>query len=166
MKKESATRVDDSQYDQPLATAGAGSRSPRGFCAGRRTWTVAEDAVIRRRYANEPTEAVARDLGRSVGSTYQRAYAMGLKKSADYLATPAACRLHFGDDNPGKSYRYPKGHVPANKGLRRPGWGPGRMKATQFKAGTRAKVNKIPGGCWEWTGAKRDGHAVLLAVRV
>lgn len=34
--------------------------------------------------------------------------------------------------------RFPKGHVPVNKGLRRPGWGPGRMKSTQFKAGERS----------------------------
>ena len=35
----------------------------------------------------------------------------------------------------GRRYRYPKGHVPNNKGLRRPGWFSGRMRETQFKKG-------------------------------
>ena len=38
----------------------------------------------------------------------------------------------------GRTGCYPKGHVPANKGLRRPpGWSPGRMAETQFKPGPR-----------------------------
>jgi hypothetical protein len=57
-------------------------------------------------------------------------------KSEAYLASPAACRLRRGD-NIGAPYRFTKGHVPANKGLRRPGWGPGRMKETQFRKGER-----------------------------
>jgi hypothetical protein len=35
----------------------------------------------------------------------------------------------------GAAYRYPKGHVPANKGMRRRGYAPGRMRETQFKKG-------------------------------
>jgi hypothetical protein len=40
----------------------------------------------------------------------------------------------------GAGSRFPKGHVPANKGLRRPGWAPGRMKETQFQRGVRQGV--------------------------
>jgi hypothetical protein len=40
-------------------------------------------------------------------------------------------------DQVGAAFRFPKGHVPANKGLRRPGFAPGRMKDTQFKRGER-----------------------------
>lgn len=105
----------------------------------RQVWSAAEDALIRDRYPHEPTVALAKRLQRSLSSVYQRAYSFGLKKSAAYLASPAACRLRRGDNRGGRS-RFPKGHVPFNKGLRRPGWGPGRMKDTQFKAGERRGV--------------------------
>ena len=78
-------------------------------------------------------------LGRTVAATYNRADKLGLNKSPAYLASPAACRLRRGD-RIGVRFRFPKGHVPANKGLRRPGWGPGRMKETQFKKGMRQGV--------------------------
>lgn len=44
----------------------------------------------------------------------------------------------------GRTGQFEKGTVPANKGLRRPGWGPGRMKETQFKPGhTLNEVHEI-----------------------
>jgi hypothetical protein len=104
--------------------------------SARRFWTPAEDAEVRRLYPFAPTERVARKLARTVLATSQRAQNLGLKKSAAYLASPAACRLRRGD-NVGAASRFLPGHVPANKGLRRPGWGPGRMKQTQFKKGER-----------------------------
>lgn len=105
----------------------------------RRQWTEAEYSALRTRYPHEPTAAIARALGRSITSTYQRAYALGLHKSAVYLASPDACRLRR-EGNVGAACRFHQGHVPANKGLRRPGWGPGRMKETQFKHGERRGV--------------------------
>lgn len=60
---------------------------------------------------------------------------------------PAACRLRHGDQV-GAAFRFPKGHVPANKGLRRPGWTAGRMADTQFKPGQR-------GGRWMPLGSVR-----------
>lgn len=95
--------------------------------------------MLRELYPDTPTAHVARRLRRTVAATYGRADKLGLNKSAEYLASPAACRLRRGD-NPGVAFRFPKGHVPANKGLRRPGWGPGRMKETQFKKGVRRGV--------------------------
>jgi hypothetical protein len=55
------------------------------------------------------------------------------------MASPHACRLRRGDQV-GKDFRYPPGHVPANKGLRRPGYAPGRMAETQFKKGDRTGI--------------------------
>lgn len=101
----------------------------------RRPWTASDDELLQTRYPHERTSTVAARLGRSVASTYNRAFQFGLAKSAAYLASPDACRLRRGDQV-GAPYRFGKGHVPANKGLRRPGWAPGRMAATQFKAGT------------------------------
>lgn len=103
----------------------------------RRFWSVEDDTLLRALYPDTPTAQVAARLGRSVLATYQRAQKSGLHKSPAYLASPAACRLRRGA---GASTRFQKGHVPANKGLRRPGWGPGRMKATQFKKGERRGV--------------------------
>lgn len=107
--------------------------------AGRRPWTSADDAVLRRLYPNTVTATVSKRLGRSISTTYQRAYSLGLRKSAAYLASPDACRLRRGVPV-GASYRFSKGHVPANKGLRRPGWAPGRMRETQFRKGERRGV--------------------------
>lgn len=100
----------------------------------RRPWTAAELRQLVARYPHEPTARLAIELGRCVSSIYTKAFTLGLHKTAEYLDSPAACRLRRGD-NVGRAFRYQKGHVPANKGLRRPGWGPGRMRETQFKPG-------------------------------
>lgn len=104
--------------------------------ATRRPWSADDDALVRARYPDQSTAELAQQLGRTLLSTYQRAQKLGLAKTAAYLASPAACRLRRGD-NVGAAHRFTKGHEPANKGLRRPGWGPGRMKETQFRKGER-----------------------------
>jgi hypothetical protein len=96
-------------------------------------WTPEEKALMRAQYPDTPTADVARQLGRPIGQVYQAADRLGLKKSAEYLAGQHACRLRR--DDIGKEYRFQKGNIPANKGLRRPGWAPGRMAETQFKPG-------------------------------
>lgn len=136
--------------------AGHNMRVPAGALrAGKRTWTKAEDVQLRRLYPDLPTEDVARQLGRTLRAVYARAKQAGLAKSAAYLASPAACRLGHGQ---GGATRFAKGHVPANKGLRRPGWGPGRMKESQFKKGERRGVaNRV----WKPIGTERitvDGY--------
>lgn len=106
-----------------------------GWTTGRRrAWLPKDDALLRRLYPDTPTEKLACRLGRTVTTTYGRAATLGLSKSAEYLASPASCRLRRGD-NIGASTRFVKGQVPPNKGVRRPGWAPGRMKETQFKTG-------------------------------
>lgn len=105
--------------------------------ASKRQWSRADDALIRQWYPHDRTAAIAEMLGCSVASIYNRAHKLGLHKSAAYLASPAACRTN---GRQGIGSRFPKGHVPMNKGLRRPGWGPGRMKETQFKRGERRGV--------------------------
>lgn len=107
-------------------------KEPDRYRAGKRLWSAEDDARMRREYPDTPTAVLARRLRRTVEAVYGRAETLGLHKSEAYLAGPHACRLRRGDQV-GKAYRFPKGHVPANKGLRRPGYGPGRMKETQFK---------------------------------
>jgi hypothetical protein len=102
----------------------------------RRPWTDRERATLARLYPDTRTNLIACRMRRSIESINGKAELMGLRKSAAYLASPAAFRLRRGD-NVGAATRFQQGHVPANKGLRRPGWAPGRMKETQFKAGAR-----------------------------
>jgi hypothetical protein len=113
------------------------------FRAGKRLWSACDDERLRRLYPDTPTAEVARKMRRTLTATYARAKILGLAKSAAYLASPAACRLRRGD-HVGAAFRYPKGHVPANKGTRRPGWSVGRMKETQFKKGE--STNRMPLG--------------------
>lgn len=104
----------------------------RHLLAPRRFWTADEVDVLRRRYPDEATAALATTLGRDVRCVYAKASVLGLRKSAAFLASPLAYRL---DGIIGTATRFKPGQVPPNKGLRRPGWGPGRMKETQFKPG-------------------------------
>jgi len=109
------------------------------FRAGKRLWNPEDEQLLRDCYPHLPTADIARGLRRSLAATYARAQQLGLVKTEAYLASPDACRLRR-DASVGIPYRFPKGHVPANKGLRRPGWSPGRMKETQFKKGERRGV--------------------------
>lgn len=99
----------------------------------RRAWTPAEIRTLHRLYADMPTQQLADRLGRPVGQVYQKAISLGLRKTAEYLAGPAACRLRRGD-NVGAAYRFRKGLVPFNKGVK--GWqAGGRSPETRFKPG-------------------------------
>lgn len=102
----------------------------------RRYWTKAEDRIVRRHYPHKATADVAKLLpGRTPLSVYQRAYGLGLNKSAAYLASPAACRLRRGD-NVGWAHRFAKGFTPWNKGTH---WkAGGRSKLTRFKKRQRS----------------------------
>lgn len=108
----------------------------------RTKWSRAEIVALKAAYADTTTQEIARRLSRTLSSVYREARILGLKKSAAYLAGPAACRLRRRENgrHPGQQYWFPKGHVPANKGLRRPGWSAGRMTETQFKKGRPAQA--------------------------
>jgi hypothetical protein len=119
----------------------------------RKIWEEWEIQFLRNTYPNASTKALAGRLARSVSAIYGRAAVLGLHKSPEYLAGPDACRLRRGD-NVGASSRFSCGHVPANKGLRRPGWSPGRMAETQFKPGARPHTWR-PVGSTRFT---KDGY--------
>lgn len=127
------------------------------YRAGKRLWSAEDDALLKERYPHQSTKSLAAELRRTVLSVNNRANKFGLKKTAEYLASPDACRLRRGD-NVGAAHRFPKGHVPANKGTRRPGWSPGRMRETQFKKGVRQGVAER---LWKPIGTERisrDGY--------
>jgi hypothetical protein len=92
-------------------------------------------------YAAHSTKEVAQELDRSVSAIYGMAASLGLQKSLEWLASEASGRLLKGQTRRGtERTQFQKGHVPANKGLRRPGWHAGRMQETQFKKGDRSGI--------------------------
>lgn len=103
-----------------------------------RAWTNAELDRLRELYPSQPTRKLAGLLGRSVLSVYQGAQKHGLRKTQEFLRSPESGILVKGQTRPESiAAQFKKGQTPANKGLRRPGWSPGRMKETQFKKGAR-----------------------------
>lgn len=89
---------------------------------------------MHRDYPHKDTKAIAADLKRTTLSVYQHAQAMGLRKSEAYNTRKRALEKERLLKN-GVAHRFPKGHVPHNMGMRRPGWAPGRMRETQFRKG-------------------------------
>lgn len=134
----------------------------RGIQRTHRFWTDVEVELLVRNYADSRTDDIATVLDRPLHQVYAKAKKLGLAKSQAYLDSPAACRLRR-EGEVGKAYRFPKGIVPANKGLRRPGWSVGRMRETQFKAGTRAGT---AGSNWKPIGAYRTDSDGMLLVKV
>lgn len=104
----------------------------RGILAPRIKWTDEQIATLRSLYPNFKTADVATTLGRPAGRVYQKANSLGLKKSAEYLASPAACRLRRGD-NVGAAHRFQPGQAAWNKGTNFISGG--RSSETQFKPG-------------------------------
>lgn len=116
----------------------------------RRAWTDDDKRRLAELYPIQPTKSVAEALGRSLVSVNGTAFKLGLRKTPEYFASDEYKSLLTGATCPQWiRHRYPKGHAPANKGLRRPGWHRGRMKETQFKKGERtgmAARNWVPIG--------------------
>lgn len=91
------------------------------------------------RYADTLTAELAELLGYSIHQVYAKAKRMRLYKSKEFMATDQRVRLRPGTLI-GVSGRFPKGNVPVNKGVRSPGYAPGRMSETQFKPGRRPRI--------------------------
>lgn len=100
----------------------------------RRPWTPDDDVQLARLYPDQLTADIARTIERTTSAVYGRAAKLGLKKSAAFHASGAACRMN-GHNPRSVATRFQPGQVPPNKGLRRPGWAPGRMRETQFTKG-------------------------------
>lgn len=111
-------------------------------------WTAEQLSVVRARYSGEPTAHIAAELGRTPGQVYQKAAALGLKKSEAYLTGADSGRLR---GEAGASFRFPKGFTPWNKGIAfNPG---GRSAEARFKPGSVPHHTK-PLGTYRVT---RDG---------
>lgn len=120
-----------------------------------RPWAARDVRELRRRYPHECTADIARDLGRSILATYNRALGMGLHKSSVYLASHAACRLRHGSEL-GKEHRFREGMPPHNKGKH---FAPAGSEKGWFRPGTlngAAKDKTLP------IGSERVQDGVLL----
>lgn len=112
----------------------------------RHRWTEAQIQVLRDRYPDAVTEILAAELGLPPTIVYNKAMALGIRKSEAFNALPASGRL-LKNNRRGAGGWFAKGGVPANKGLRRPGWHSGRMRETQFKPrAAHESVNYLPIG--------------------
>lgn len=116
----------------------------RNILAPKRFWTDDEVAILRERYPDMRTEDLALEMGRTARQVYQAANNRGLTKSHAFRSSQASGRWKRGHHS-GRTTQFPKGHVPANKGTRRPGYAPGRMKASQFPKGHRPHTWKPVG---------------------
>jgi hypothetical protein len=97
-------------------------------------WADWEREYLREIYPKFPTSVVAEIFRRSVSSINGQAGKEGLQKSPEGRGW-----LRKGETSPGcERAWFPKGHIPANKGVKRPGWAPGRMRETQFRKGARS----------------------------
>ena len=100
----------------------------------RQIWTAAEIADLRRLYPTAWPRYLERHFGRSIQKIHAAAAHYDIKKARDFLRNVG--RITASHPR-AVAARFSRGHVPANKGLRRPGWFRGRMRETQFKKGNR-----------------------------
>lgn len=108
----------------------------------RRVWSQLELDVLCREFADSRTDALAVLLGRTYGAIANKALELGLKKSAAFLASPAARRLN---GSAGLVHRFLPGNLPWNKGQR---YAPrGRSAQTHFRHG-QAPKNTLPLGSY------------------
>ena len=101
-----------------------------------RAWSEEQIAVLKQKYPDTKTQLLADELGRGLTAVYRMANMLGLKKSDEFNASDDCGRMTKENRiRRGIEHRFAKGHVPFNKGLRRPGYNAGRMKETQFQKG-------------------------------
>ncbi|WP_228257954.1 HNH endonuclease [Pseudoxanthomonas winnipegensis] len=104
----------------------------------RRRWTADEDETLRINFPMWPAFLIAHLVGHSVSSVYQRATRLGIEKHPDHMRNPMAHLWNNVHHPAAIASRFKPGRVPANKGVRRPGFAPGRMAETQFRKGRPA----------------------------
>ena len=114
-----------------------------------RAWSEFELEVMRLHYPITTAANLAELFNREVSSVHRKANKLGLAKREGFAADVARERMTA--DHPARAHVFPKGHAPANKGLRRPGWTAGDMARTQFKKG-QVSVNTMPIGSYRVNG--------------
>ena len=110
--------------------------------AAKHVWTVEEEAMMRRDYADTPTSELAVRLGLAIHQVWGKAQRLGLKKSARYRRSSHSGCIRPGERR-GRATEFKKGMIPRNKGKKyNPG---GRCAETQFRPG-HIPHNTVPVG--------------------
>ena len=99
--------------------------------------------IIKERYPHEQTQKIADDLELSYGQVCNRAYKMGLKKTQEFLNSPASGRGQM--IKAGIAYRYKPGNVSWNKGGKMSDDVYIKAAPTMFKKGNRPNNWKTNG---------------------
>ena len=124
-----------------------GVRKEPGFAAqwarvttrARSPFTAAIKEVIELLYPDTLTQDIADLVGMPLGRVHGYANKRGWKKLPEFVRETA--RQRSGPGHPMALHRFPKGNVPANKGVK--GWqAGGRAVQTQFKKGQRPQTWK------------------------
>lgn len=102
----------------------------RGINSAKIVWTDTKVQMLRDKYSDTKTADLAEMLRMKIGPIYQKAYALGLYKSAVFLASSASGRTN---GRQGIGSRFVKGCITWNKGMK--GLQYEASKATQFKPG-------------------------------
>lgn len=125
-------------------------------------WSEADIETLRRRYPDERTDAIARDLGLPINKVHAKANALGLHKSPAFLASPNSGWITKGDPRGvGAKSRFKPGTPSWNKGLSYHAGG--RSIATRFKPGNRSgKALEL----YQPIGTERVGSGGILQRKV
>ncbi|CAJ5911510.1 Uncharacterised protein [Burkholderia pseudomallei] len=117
----------------------------------KKAWSPEELEILKREYPCTHTPTLAKQFGRTPTSVYQKALNIGLRKSAEYMASPEAWRT---DGKRGGATRFKPGQAAWNKGIKGVVGIQDKCRATQFKAG-HAPHNTLPVGSYR---TNKDGH--------
>lgn len=128
----------------------------------RHIWTNDEVQLLREKYPHRPTAEIAKRLGLRIHCVYRKAAQLGLHKTPEFRASKESGIFYPGHTR-GKQTQFKKGGVPANKGLRRPGWHRGRMRQTQFRKGERSGTAAKN---WKPIGTILKDHEGYLRIKV
>ena len=121
----------------------------------RRLWNFADEWMVRGYFPHIETRILAARLHHGYSSTSIHAKRIRVRKTSAFMEEMLReCGRRATLD--GAATRFQKGLIPANKGKKMPGWGPGRMKETQFKKG-QVSVNTMPMWSFRWV----DGYLML-----
>lgn len=97
-------------------------------------WTDEHIAYMREHYATTENAELERILNHPAACIIVYAQKLGLKKDKSFISQLRS-RPWQNENHLGRNSWFKTGNVPAHKGVRRPGYAPGRMKETLFKKG-------------------------------
>lgn len=107
-----------------------------------KAWTQAETDILTRMYPDHFAKEIAAVLGRSLPAIYYKAMQLGLKSTEDKIRRSG----HMSSSHPNCiASRFPKGHIPQNKGKKLSPETYAKCQPTMFKKGNRPRNHREVG---------------------